>query len=68
MKTRTTLIIDDELLEVAPELTGLNEVSAVVHAGLNALIVRESARHLSASGGSQPKLKPDRPRRLRNPR
>jgi Bacterial antitoxin of type II TA system, VapB len=63
----TTLILDDDLLMVARELTGLTDVSALVHEGLNALIVRESARHLSAPG-SQPKLAPDRPRRLRGPR
>ena len=65
---KTTLILDDDLLEVARELTGLTDVSALVHEGLNALIVRESARHLSGAGGSQPKLTPDRPRRLRGPR
>jgi Arc/MetJ family transcription regulator len=57
MKTRTTLIIDDELLEEARKLTGLDEKTAVVHAGLRALIMRESARQLAELGGSQPDLK-----------
>ena len=65
---KTSLTLDDDLLAVASELTGLTDVSTVVHAGLNALIVRESGRYFSASGGHQPKLKPDRPRRWRNPR
>jgi Bacterial antitoxin of type II TA system, VapB len=31
---RTTLIINDELLEKAQELSGLREKTAVLHAGL----------------------------------
>ena len=57
MKTRTTLIIDDELLERAQKLTGMKEKTAVVHEGLRALIRLESARRLIALGGSQPKMK-----------
>ena len=66
MKTRTTLIIDDELLEEARKLTGLEEKTAVVHEGLRALIRRESARQLVELGGSQPDLKPI-PRRRSEP-
>ena len=66
MKTRTTLIIDDELLEQARKLTGLEEKTAVIHEGLKALIRRESARQLAELGGSQPDLKPI-PRRRSNP-
>jgi Arc/MetJ family transcription regulator len=58
MKTRTTLIIDDELLEEARKLTGLNEKTAVIHEGLKELIRRESARQLAELGGSMPDLKP----------
>ncbi|MEZ5499840.1 MAG: type II toxin-antitoxin system VapB family antitoxin [Steroidobacteraceae bacterium] len=54
---RTTLIIDDELLSKATSLSGLREKTAVVHAGLQALIARESARRLAALGGTQPKLR-----------
>jgi Arc/MetJ family transcription regulator len=50
---RTTLILDDELLERARSLTGLKEKTAMVHAGLEALIARESARRLAALGGSE---------------
>jgi Arc/MetJ family transcription regulator len=60
---RTTLIIDDDLLKRAQELTGLPEKTAVVHAGLDALIARESARRLAALGGSDRKVKPARRRR-----
>jgi Arc/MetJ family transcription regulator len=47
------LIIDDKLLERAQSLTGIREKTAVVHAGLNALIARESARRLAALGGTE---------------
>jgi len=62
---RTTLIIDDELLAKARALTGLREKTAVLHAGLRALIARESARRLSALGGTERALKPIPRRRTR---
>jgi Arc/MetJ family transcription regulator len=58
MHMRTTLIIDDELLERAQKLSGIREKTAVVHAGLDALIARESARRLAALGGSDRAAKP----------
>jgi Arc/MetJ family transcription regulator len=51
---RTTLALDDELVERAQELTGLNEKAALVREALKALIARESARRLAALGGSEP--------------
>ncbi len=54
---RTTLILDDDLLERARSLTGLKEKTAMVHAGLEALIARESARRLAALGGSEKGLR-----------
>jgi Arc/MetJ family transcription regulator len=62
---RTTLIIDDGLLERARQLSGLKAKTAVVHAGLEALISRESARRLASLGGSEPALKPVARRRSR---
>lgn len=59
---RTTIIIDDKLLAEAKELTGIKEKTALVHAGLEALISRESARRLAALAGTQPNL-PSIPRR-----
>ncbi|HXF26940.1 MAG TPA: type II toxin-antitoxin system VapB family antitoxin [Bryobacteraceae bacterium] len=53
---RTTLIIDDELLQRARSLTGIEEKTALVHAGLEALIAREAGKRLAALGGTQPKL------------
>jgi len=56
MHMRTTLIIDDALLDEARELTGIDEKTALVHAGLEALIEREAARRLAALGGTMPHL------------
>jgi hypothetical protein len=53
---RTTLIIDEKLVERARELTGIQEKTALVREGLAALIARESAKRLAALGGTQPKL------------
>ena len=61
---RTTLNIDDELLQQAKSLTGFNEKTALVREGLKALIERESARRLSKLGGSQPQLESIPRRRL----
>ena len=55
---RTTLIIDDALMDRARRLTGIDEKTALVHAGLEALIAREAAKRLAALGGSQPQLEP----------
>jgi Arc/MetJ family transcription regulator len=60
---RTTLIIDDELIERARKLTGINEKTTLVREGLQALIAREAARRLAALGGSQPDIEPVRRRR-----
>ncbi len=59
---KTTLHIDDALLAEARRLTFIEEKTALVRAGLEALIARESARRLAALGGTQPKLA-DVPRR-----
>jgi Arc/MetJ family transcription regulator len=63
---RTTLILDDELVERARDLTGLKKKTAMVHAGLEALIARESARRLAALGGSERRLRQP-PRRRSGP-
>ena len=68
MHMRTTLIIDDDLLAKAQELSGLREKTAVLHAGLQALIARENARRLAALGGTERRLKPTPRRRVRTAR
>ena len=55
---RTTVNIDDELLHEAQRLTGVNDKTALIRAGLHALIERESASRLARLGGSEPQLKP----------
>ncbi|MDQ6677248.1 MAG: type II toxin-antitoxin system VapB family antitoxin [Acidobacteriota bacterium] len=53
---RLTLIIDDRLLDRAREITGIQEKTALVRAGLEALIAREAGIRFAALGGSQPTL------------
>ena len=60
---RTTLIIDEGLLDRAKELTGIREKTALVRAGLEALIARETGKRLAALGGAQPKIANIRRRR-----
>lgn len=55
---RTTVNLDTALLAEASRLTGMTERTALLHAGLRALIERESARRLARLGGSQPDLGP----------
>jgi Arc/MetJ family transcription regulator len=62
MHMRTTIIIDDALLDRAREATGIREKASLVRAGLEALISREAGKRLAALGGTQPKLS-DIPRR-----
>ena len=59
---RTTLALDDDLVRIAQEFTGVAEKTALIREALNALIERESARRLAALGGTMPGLK-DIPRR-----
>ena len=54
---RTTLVLDDELIQKAAEYTGLTEKSALVREGLKALIAREAGRRLVLLGGSDPQAK-----------
>ncbi|MDP3282575.1 MAG: type II toxin-antitoxin system VapB family antitoxin [Nitrosomonas sp.] len=53
---KTTIVLDDELLEKAQALTHVQEKSALVKEALKALIERESARRLASLGGSEPQL------------
>ena len=53
---RTTITLDDDLLERSLQLTGPMERSALLREALQALIERESAKRLAQLGGTQPKL------------
>lgn len=63
---RTTIALDDELVEKAQLYTGIREKSALVRFALRALIEREAARRLARLGGSEADLKPI-PRRRMHP-
>ncbi len=54
---RTTLNIDEQIIERARKLTGIKEKTTLVKMGLEALIARESARRLARLGGTEKDLK-----------
>lgn len=60
---RTTIIIKDDVLKRAVELTGIKEKTALIHAGLQALIEQKARERLIALGGSDPKASAGRRRR-----
>jgi Arc/MetJ family transcription regulator len=55
---RTTLNIDDELLERASAMTGVKEKTALVRLGLESLIAMEAAKRLAKLGGTERHLGP----------
>jgi Arc/MetJ family transcription regulator len=65
---RTTLNIDDSLLNKAAKLTGVKEKTSLVRLGLEALIDKESARRLANLGGTEKRLRQVRKRRPRKSR
>ena len=61
---RTTLNIENELLDRASKLTGVKEKTSLVRLGLEALIALESGRRLAKLGGTEKKLAVTPRRRL----
>jgi len=59
---RTTLNIEDDLMDRASKITGIKEKTTLVKLGLEALIAQESAQRLAKLGGTQKQLQ-DIPRR-----
>jgi Arc/MetJ family transcription regulator len=55
---RTTLNIEDSLIDRASKMTGIKEKTTLVKLGLEALIARESAKRLAKLGGTEKQLKP----------
>lgn len=53
MHMRTTLNIDDNLLDKASQLTGINEKTSLVRRGLEALISLESSKRLARLEGTE---------------
>ncbi len=60
---RTTLNIEDKLIDKASKLTGVKEKTSLVRLGLEALISRESSRRLAKLGGTEKRLRAIRRRR-----
>jgi len=60
---RTTLNIEDKLIDRASKLTGVKEKTSLVRLGLEALISRESSRRLAKLGGTEKRLRGIRRRR-----
>lgn len=59
---RSTVTLDDDLLQKAQEYTGIEERSALLREALKALLHREASRRLAKLGGTMPDLE-DIPRR-----
>ncbi len=51
---RTTITIDDRLLEEARALIGTDDTAAVMHKALETLVRVEAGRRLIALGGTMP--------------
>lgn len=49
-----TIDIDDELVRIAQEFTGISNTENLVREALTRLVQREAARRLAALGGSYP--------------
>jgi len=53
---RTTIVLDDDLVDRAQEYTGIAEKTALVREALKTLIHFEASRRLAALGGSEPDM------------
>lgn len=53
---RTTLNIEDKLIDKAAKLTGIKEKTSLVRLGLEALIAKESSKRLAKLGGKEKKI------------
>lgn len=54
MPVRTTITVDDELVQAASDLTGISERSALFRSALETMVRVESGRRLAALGGTDP--------------
>ena len=53
---RTTINIDDDLIEKASSLTGIKEKTKLIKLGLKSLIALESAKRLAKLGATEKEL------------
>jgi Arc/MetJ family transcription regulator len=68
---RTTITLDDDLVNSLREYTGITETSSLVRLALVEMRQREAARRLAALAGTMPDLKAPprrRPARFQNPK
>jgi Arc/MetJ family transcription regulator len=63
---KTTLNIDDQILDKASKLTGIREKTSLVRLGLQALITQESSKRLARLAGTERKVRPIPRRRTRS--
>lgn len=56
VRMRSIVTIDDDLLRMDKELTGIDEEATLLREALKALIQRESARRLAALSGTMPEV------------
>jgi Arc/MetJ family transcription regulator len=54
---KTTLNIDDQILDKASKLTGIREKTSLVRLGLQALIAQESSKRLARLAGTEKNLR-----------
>jgi len=59
---RTTVILDDDLVEAGQDYTGVKDRTPLLRKALQALIHFEASQRLAALGGTMPELE-DIPRR-----
>ena len=60
---RTTVDLDEELVRKARQLSKIQGKTALLHAGLQALIANAARARLAQLGGSEPKARVPRRRR-----
>ena len=54
---RITITLDDDLVRIAQEFTGIADKTVLVRESLKALVEREASRRLASLGGTMPGLK-----------
>ena len=64
---RASVTLDDDLLKMAHEYTGLTERAELLREALKSIIAREAGRRLLALAGTAPNIKDVRRRRVDEP-
>jgi len=60
---RTTITLEDDLVETAKSFSGIEETSMLIKTALTQFVQREAGRRLAALGGTMPDLEYPRRRR-----